>query len=89
MDRRELEAYEAWKQEAQSLRQENRWLRYDRDGYRRDWYRASRRVGVLEERVGKLEAENRRLRTRVKELTAAAAALRRASGAWPAQKAGA
>ena len=73
MDRRELEAYEAFKQEAQSLRQECRWLRYDRDGYRKDWYHASQRVGVLEERVAKLEAENRRLRTRVKELTLSAA----------------
>lgn len=74
MDRRELRAYEAFKQEAQSLRHENRWLRYDRDGYRKDWYHASQRVGVLEERVSKLEAENRRLRTRVKELTLSAAA---------------
>jgi len=32
MDGRELEQYEAWKQEAQSLRAESRFLRYDRDG---------------------------------------------------------
>jgi len=72
MDRRELRQHEALIQEVQFLRDENRWLRYDRDGYRRDWYVASGRVGVLEERVGKLEAENRQLRGRVKELTAAA-----------------
>jgi len=80
MDRRESEAYEAFKQEAQSLRQECRWLRHDRDGYRRDWYHASQRVGVLEERVAKLEAENRRLRTRVKELTLSAAAAASSDG---------
>jgi hypothetical protein len=72
MDRRELRQYEAYKSEAQSLREENRFLRYDRDGYRRDWYRTRQRVNTLGERVEKLEAENRRLRRRVKELTAAA-----------------
>ena len=74
MDRRELREYEARTQEVWSLRRENQFLRYDRDGYRKDWYHASRRAGVLEDRVGKLEAENRRLRRRVRELTAAAAA---------------
>jgi hypothetical protein len=72
MDRRELREYESWKGQAQSLRDENRWLRYDRDGYRRDWYHARQRVNTLSERVEKLGAENRRLRRRVKELTAAA-----------------
>jgi hypothetical protein len=72
MDRRELRQYEAYKSEAQFLRDENRFLRQERDVYRRDWYRSGLRVGALEERVGKLEAENRRLRRRVKELTAAA-----------------
>jgi len=72
MDRRELAQYEAWKSEAQSLRDENRFLRQERDVYRRDCYHSGVRVGALEERVGKLEAENRRLRRRVKELTAAA-----------------
>ena len=72
MDRRELRQYEAYKSEAQFLRDENRFLRQERDVYRRDCYRSGLRVGALEERVGKLEAENRRLRRRVKELTAAA-----------------
>jgi hypothetical protein len=58
MDRRELRQYEAWKAEAQFLRDENRFLRQERDVYRRDSYRSGLRVGVLEERVGKLEAEN-------------------------------
>ena len=73
MDRRELAQYEAWKSEAQSLRDENRFLRQERDAYRRDWYLASRRVEALGERAAELEAENQRLRRRVKELTAAAA----------------
>lgn len=72
MDRRELRQYEAWKEQAQFLRGENRFLRQERDVYRRDCYHSGVRVGVLEERVGELEAENRRLRRRVKELTAAA-----------------
>jgi hypothetical protein len=73
MDRRELRQHEALMQEVHSLRAECRWLRYDRDGYRRDWYHASQRVGVLEDRLAAAESENRRLRTRVKELTAAVA----------------
>jgi len=72
MDRRELRQYEAWKGQAQFLRGENSFLRQERDVYRRDSYESGLRVGALEERVGKLEAENRRLRRRVKELTAAA-----------------
>ena len=74
MDRRELAQYEAWKAEAQWLRDENRFLRRERDVYRRDSYRSGLRLGVLEGRVGELEAENRRLRRRVKELTLTAAA---------------
>jgi transposase len=74
MDRRELRQYEAWKEQAQFLRGENSFLRQERDVYRRESYESGRRVGVPEERVGKLEAENRRLRRRVKELTLTAAA---------------
>lgn len=71
MDGRELKLYNARTQEAQFLRGENQFLRNDRDGYRRDWYFTRQRVNVLKERVTKLEAENRRLRQQVKELTAA------------------
>lgn len=71
MDGRELKAYNAYKQEAMSLRDENRFLRFDRDGYRRDWYFAQQRVNTLSEQVQKLQAENRRLRQQVKELTEA------------------
>jgi|SRR5215213_4053709 len=74
MDRRELRQYEAWKQEVQSLRAENQHLRLELRACRPELYRADQRVGQLEHRVAKLEAENRRLRRRVKELTVAAAA---------------
>src|SRR3989442_9702389 len=72
MDRRELRQHEALKQEVQFLRDESRFLRLGRDQYRKDWYVASCRIRVLEERVAKLEAENRQLRGRGKELTPAA-----------------
>ena len=71
MDGRELKAFNRFKQEAQYLRDENRFLRFDRDGYRLDWWHAQDRVNTLSERVRKLEAENRRLRQQVKELTQA------------------
>src|SRR5947208_8922287 len=83
MDRRELGQYEAWKEQAQSLREENRFLRQERDVYRRDWYFASRRIGVLRERVDKLAAENGRLRRRVKELTAGASSEGHAGASAP------
>jgi transposase len=73
MDRRELRQYEAWRDEAQFLRGENQHLRLELMACRPALYRAGRRVADLEERVEKLGAENRRLRRRVKELTAAAA----------------
>src|SRR3954454_19263532 len=72
MDRRGIWQYEAWKEEAQRLRAENQHLRLGLMACRPELYRAGQRVADLEERVGKLEAENRRLRRRVKELTAAA-----------------
>jgi hypothetical protein len=86
MDRRELRQHEALMQEVQFLRGECRWLRYDRDGYLRDWYHASQRVGVLEDRVAGLESENRRLRARVKELTAAAASPAPSPAPCPARR---
>src|SRR3989442_14872693 len=72
MDRRELRQHEALKQEVQFLRDESRFLRLGRDQYRKDWYVASCRIRGVEERGAKLEAENRQLRGRGKELTAAA-----------------
>jgi hypothetical protein len=81
MDRRELRQYEAYKSEAQFLRDENRFLRQERDVCRREAYESSGRVAVLEERVAELDAENRRLRRRVKELTASSAASASAASA--------
>jgi hypothetical protein len=73
MDRRELRQYEAWKVEAQGLRAENQHLRLELMACRPALYRAGQRVADLEGRVAALDAENRRLRRRVKELAAAAA----------------
>ena len=73
MDRRELGRYEAWKEEAQRLRAENQHLRLELMACRPALYRANQRVADLQDRVTALGAENRRLRRRVKELTAAAA----------------
>jgi uncharacterized protein (DUF3084 family) len=73
MDGRELlKRDDAYKQEAQFLRDENRLLRGERDQYRKDWYYARQRINSLEERAQRLQEENRRLRQQVKELTAAA-----------------
>ena len=71
-DRELLKRYDAYKQEAQFLRDENRFLRGERDHYRKSWYDAQQRVNTLKERSQKLQEENRRLRQQVKELTAAA-----------------
>jgi transposase len=74
MDGRELKLYEQRKQEAQFLRSENRFLRFDRDHYRREWYFANERNNQLQEQVDKLAAENRRLIQQNLELTARATA---------------
>jgi transposase len=74
MDGRELRLYEQWKQEAQSLRGQNQFLRSDRDHYRKEWYFANERNNVLQEKIEKLEAENARLKQQNLELTAGAAA---------------
>lgn len=74
MDRREAKLYDARTQEVQFLRDENRFLRFERNTFQRDWYFTQQRVETLKERVEKLEAENRRLRQQVKDLTAAARA---------------
>lgn len=81
MDRRELRQYEAWKSEVQFLRDENQHLRLELNACRPELYHAGRRVGELEERVAKLEAENRRLRQRVKDLTSTATAATATAGA--------
>jgi transposase len=76
MDGRELKLYNARLGEAQFLRDENRFLRGDRDHFRLEYYFIKRQVNVLKARVEKLEAENSRLHQRVKELSAAPEASR-------------
>ena len=83
MDGRELTAFNRFKQEAHYLRGENRFLRFDRDGYRLEWWHAQERVNTLSERVEKLEAENRRLKQQVKELTEASRREEQAGDASP------
>src|SRR5580658_5458370 len=71
MDGRELKQYESWKEEVQRLRGENQHLQRELDTYRPAWYRASVRIDELKQRVEKLDAENKLLKQRVKELTLA------------------
>jgi hypothetical protein len=73
MDGRELKQYERFKQEAQFLRSQNQHLQRELDTYRPAWHRSSVRIDKLEQRVKKLEAENKALRQKVKDLTLAAA----------------
>src|SRR2546426_2789912 len=86
MDGRELKLFEERTAEAQARRDENHFLRHDRDRFRRAAHASDRRVVALEARVGRLAAENPRLRQRVKELTDAAAP---SSAAGPPRVAGA
>jgi hypothetical protein len=73
MDGRELlKRYDAYKQEAQFLRDENRFLRGDRDHYRREWFFTQERLNQSQEANRKLREENRRLQQQNRELTAAA-----------------
>jgi hypothetical protein len=73
MDGRELlKRYDAYKQEAQFLRDENRFLRGDRDHYRREWFFTQERLNQSQEANRKLRDENRRLLQQNKELIAAA-----------------
>ena len=74
MDGRDLKLYEQRKEEVQSLRSENRFLRYDRDHYRSECFFANERNNRLKERIDKVVAENRRLKQQNLELKAAAAA---------------
>ena len=74
MDRRELELFEERTAEAQFLRDENRFLRRDRDEYRKQWIELAQYAGDLEERNQRLADENGRLRSQVEQLKQAAAA---------------
>jgi transposase len=71
MDGRELKQYESWKEEVQRLRAENQHLRREVDTYRPAWYRASVQIDKLKQRVEKLDARNKLLKQRVKELSLA------------------
>jgi hypothetical protein len=72
MDGRELKQYEKWKAESHFLGTQNQHLERELATYRPAWYRACQRVGVLEEKVVNLSAENKLLKQQVKELTLAA-----------------
>jgi transposase len=64
-----LKRYDAYKEEAQFLRGENRFLRGERDHYCNQWWSTQQRLNQAEESNEKLREENRRLKQQVKELT--------------------
>lgn len=70
MDGRELRVFEKWKAEVQFLRDENRFLRGERDVLRVEQFHAGRRLAELEAANAGLAAENQTLARRVEELTA-------------------
>src|SRR5215469_11157634 len=71
MDGRELlKRYDAYKQEAHFLRDQSRWLRGDRDHYRREWFFTQQRLNKAEESNRELRAENKLLKRRLADLTA-------------------
>jgi hypothetical protein len=70
MDGRELRVFEKWKAEVQFLRDENRFLRGERDAIRVEQFHASQRLAELEAANAGLAAENQTLARRVEELTA-------------------
>jgi hypothetical protein len=72
MDGRELKQYERWKREVQFLRAQNQHLELELAALRPESHRAWQRVDVLEQKVQRLSAENKRLKQQVKELTRAA-----------------
>jgi hypothetical protein len=72
MDGRELKFFNERTQEAQRLRDENRFLRGDRDHYRKECFFLQQRVNQVQERNGKLLEENRRLRQQNQELLSVA-----------------
>lgn len=69
-DRELLKRYDAYKEEAQFLRNENRLLRGDRDHYYRETFFMQQRINQLQERNRQLREENKRLKQQNKELTA-------------------
>lgn len=77
MDGRELRIFEKWKADAHFLRDENRFLRGERDVFRVQLYHANQRVAELKAANTALAAENQTLSRRVEELTAK---LREAAG---------
>jgi transposase len=64
-----LKRYDAYMQEAHFLRGENRYLRADRDHYRREWFFTQQHLNDARESNARLLEENRRLKQQVKELT--------------------
>jgi hypothetical protein len=69
MDGRELKVYQARTREVHFLRQENRSLQGDLDHYRKKSFDLQQHVNQLQERIEKVEAENRLLQQQNKELT--------------------
>src|SRR5437773_6524782 len=69
MDGRELKLWEAWKQEIQFLRGENQHLRLELNACRPRLYRADQKIERLEQRVGKLAVENRKLKRKLADLS--------------------
>jgi transposase len=64
-----LKRYDEYKEEAQFLRDENRFLRGDRDHYRKQWWFTQQHLNEARESNARLLEENRRLKQQVKELT--------------------
>jgi hypothetical protein len=69
MDGRELKAYERFKEQAQFYRARTYHLEAELRGIGPRLFRANLKIGRLQERLEKVEAENATLRQRVKELT--------------------
>ena len=69
MDGRELKLFNERTMEAQFLRQENRFLRGDRDWLRVEMFHADQRVAELEEQLRLAVEEGHRLKRQVAELT--------------------
>jgi hypothetical protein len=69
MDGRELKAYERFKEQAQHFRSRTYHLEYELRGIGPRLFRANMKIGRLQERLEKVQADNAVLRQRVKELT--------------------